>query len=94
MVTVAGANGASNAVFVSLVALATLNPHADVYATLMVSPAAAAAFEVYTTTIVCEPIEPESKTPVEPTVPSAGNDHNQPVAAPAVVVAATNADAV
>ena len=94
MVTVAGANGASNAVFVSLVALATLNPHADVYATLMVSPAAAAAFEVYVITIVCAFTFPESSVPVEPTVPSAGNDQNQPVAAPDVVVAATKAEAV
>ena len=58
MVTVAGANGASIEVFVSLVALATLNPHADVYATLMVSPAPAAALEVYVTTIVCAFIFP------------------------------------
>ena len=60
----------------------------------MLSPAIAAAFELNTTTMVCELIEPESKTPVEPTVPSAGKDHNQPVAAVAVVVDAINPAAV
>ena len=60
----------------------------------MLSPAIAAAFELYTTTMVCELIVPESKVPVEPTVPSAGKDHNQPVAAVAVVVDATNPAAV
>ena len=92
-VTVAGANGAANEVFVSLVAFATLNPQADVNATLIVSPAAAAAFELYIITIVCEFTSPESIVPVEPTVPSAGNDQNQPVAGIAVAVAAANADA-
>jgi hypothetical protein len=59
----------------------------------MLSPAMAAAFELNTTTMVCEFIVPESKTPVDPTIPSAGRDHNQPVAAVAVVVEAINPDA-
>lgn len=61
----------------------------------MLSPAIAAAFELYTTTMVCELTDdPESKTPVDPTIPSAGKVHNQPDAAVAVVVDAINPAAV
>jgi hypothetical protein len=93
MVMVAGANGAVNAVLVNLVALDAPRPQADVYLTLIESPLIAAAFELYTITMVCELMVPESKVPVEPTVPSAGKDHNHPVAAAAVVVATVKPDA-
>jgi hypothetical protein len=58
----------------------------------MVSPATAAAFEVYVTVMVCDVAVPESLVPVDPTVPS-GFDHDQPDAAAAVAVAAGKADA-
>jgi hypothetical protein len=93
MVTAAGANGVPNNVLVNLVAFDEPTPHADVYATIILSPAKAAAFELNTTTMVCELMVPESKTPVDPTIPSAGNDQNQPVAAEAVVVEAISPDA-
>jgi hypothetical protein len=44
--------------------------------------------------MVRELIVPESNTPVDPTMPSAGKDHNHPVAAAAVVVATVKPDAV
>ena len=42
-----GAAGAANNVFVNLVAFEMPKPHAELKATRMVSPAMAAAFEVY-----------------------------------------------
>jgi hypothetical protein len=93
MVTVAGAEGGFNTALVSFVALEVLKPQSEVNLTLMESPATAAAFDVYLILIACPPKTPESNEPVAPLGPS-GNDHDQPVAAPTVVVAAGNAEAV
>ena len=87
-----GAAGTGNAVLVSFVAFEVPKPHAEVNATRMVSPAPAAAFEVYVTVMICDVAVPESIVPVDPTVPS-GFDQDQPDAAAAVAVAAGNADA-
>jgi len=87
-----GAAGTGNAVLVSFVAFDVPKPQAEVNATRMVSPATAAAFEVYVTVMVCDVAVPESLVPVDPTVPS-GFDHDQPDAAAAVAVAAGKADA-
>ena len=79
--------------FDSLAALFAPVPQAEVYATLIVSPAPATALLVYLTLMTCEFTLPESKVPVEPTGP-AGNVHNQPVVAGAVALADVVAGAV
>ena len=86
MVIAVGAAGADILVFDNFEAFALLSPHNDKYVNLMLSPVAAAAFDVNDTTIFCDDSSPESIDENSAMLPV--NSHNQPVAAPAVVEAA------
>jgi len=69
-----------------------LLPQLEVYCNLTLSPVAAAALLLYVTVITFEFTSPESITALPPKVPT--NDHNHPVGAANVAVAAgTNAGA-
>ena len=63
-----------------------LFPQLEVYCNLTLSPVAAAALLVYVTVITFEFTSPESINALPPNVPV--NDHNQPVGAANVAVAA------
>ncbi len=80
IVMLAGAVGNTAAVLVSLRALFKLFPQAEVYATLALSPLAAAVFNVYFIRTIREFKVPESTTAFNPNVPT--NDHKYPVAVP------------
>ena len=84
----AGAAGATIAVLLNLAVLRKLFPQSDVYNTLTLSPAPAAALELKVTVNTREVKLPESTVAFAPNVPV--NDHTYPVAAPAVVEAAGN----
>ena len=77
LVITVGANGALNvvnAILVSLVVNKGVLPQFVVYPTFIESPIPAAALLLYLIQITLEVNDPESKDPVEPTVPI-GNDH-------------------
>ena len=86
IVTPVGAAGTPVTTFVNLLDFIALLPQSDVYNTLTLSPVFATVLLVKLTTIFCEFTFPESITALPPKVPT--NDHTQPVAAPAVAVAA------
>ena len=73
--------GADNAEFVNRNALLGLVPQPEVYATLALSPVAAAAFKSYFILTIREVNDPESTAALAPNVPT--KDHCQPVAVPA-----------
>jgi hypothetical protein len=91
IVIAVGAAGTTVTTLVNLAALAAPFPQSEVYKTLTLSPAPAAALLVKLTTIVREFNVPESTTALAPKVPV--NDQTYPVAAPAVAVAPGNAGA-
>jgi hypothetical protein len=91
MVRVAGAAGVAKTKLDNLDALSTLLPQSEVYNTLTLSPAAAAALEVKVTVNTLDVKLPESIVAFAPNVPV--NDHTYPVAAPAVVDATGKAGA-
>ena len=81
MVGAAGAvEGADNAEFVNRNALIGLVPQLELYATLALSPVAAAVLNVYFILTILEVNEPESTVALVPNVPT--KDHCQPVALP------------
>jgi hypothetical protein len=91
MVIEAGDKGAASFKLLNLEALRKLFPQSEVYNTLTLSPAKAAAFEVKVTVSVLDVKLPESTVIVDDNEPT--NDHTYPVAAPAVVEAAGKAGA-
>ena len=81
MVGAAGAvDGADNAEFVNRSALLGLVPQTEVYATLALSPVAAAVFNVYFIFTIRDVNDPESTTAFVPNTPT--KDHSHPVALP------------
>ena len=91
MVIADGAAGATIAVLLNLAAFAALFPQSEVYNTLTLSNAPAAALLVKLTTMVRDDVVPESMVAFAPKVPV--NDQTYPVAASVVAVAAGNAGA-
>ena len=80
MVILNGADGVDKSVFVSLSDRLALVPQPEVYATLALSPVAAAALDEYFILTTCEVSSPESITALVPNEPT--NDHCQPLAVP------------
>jgi hypothetical protein len=81
MVGAAGAAvGADNKEFVNRNTLLGLVPQLEVYATLALSPLAAAVFNVYFILTIREVNDPESTTAFVPNTPT--KDHSHPVALP------------
>ena len=69
----AGVGGKASAAFDKITDLFKLFPHGEVYATLALSPVAAAVFNVYFILTIRESKLPESTVALFPSVPT--NDH-------------------
>ena len=76
-----GAVGADKSGLVNFNALVGLVPQLEVYATLTLSPVAAAVFNVYFILTIRDVNDPESTTAFVPNTPT--KDHSHPVAVPA-----------
>ena len=75
-----GAGGADKSVLVNLSERLALVPQFEVYATLTLSPVAAALFNVYFILTIRDVNDPESTTALVPNAPT--KDHSHPVAVP------------